>query len=213
MKYTIEDLRNGKVAVINDGTRSQISEVLNAQVFGTHFEYYWFENRSIVAYGNKTQLPAQSVKDFLTGDLIPHSFYTDYTERLHAFHALANNKCGIKEKCAYYSNTDAAGTIGYFSGDNVPTEHSEYVSEAEFMKRMGLGDNVNRPSHYTQGGIECIDAIKASLSEEAYKGYLKGNIEKYLWRYEHKSNPVEDLKKAQWYLERLIKETEVKNGK
>lgn len=66
-------------------------------------------------------------------------------------------------------------------------------------------DNVNHPSHYTQGDIECIDAIKASMSHEAYCGYLKGNVQKYMWRYEHKDG-VESLKKAQWYLDKLIVE-------
>ena len=69
-------------------------------------------------------------------------------------------------------------------------------------------DNVNHPSHYTQGGIECIEAIKASMSHEAFCGYLKGNVQKYMWRYEKKANPVEDLKKARWYQERLIAEQE-----
>lgn len=67
-----------------------------------------------------------------------------------------------------------------------------------------LVDNVSHPSHYTNGEIECIEAIKSSMTEEAYRGYLKGNIMKYIWRYQLKNNPVEDLKKAQWYLCRLI---------
>ncbi len=66
-------------------------------------------------------------------------------------------------------------------------------------------DNVNRPDHYTAGGIECIQAIKASMSPEEYQGYLKGNALKYLWRFRHK-NGVEDLKKAQVYLNWLIAE-------
>lgn len=69
-------------------------------------------------------------------------------------------------------------------------------------------DNVNHPSHYTSGGIECIEAIKASMSKDEYKGYLKGNVLKYVWRYKNKNNPVEDLKKAKVYLEWLIKEVE-----
>ena len=69
-------------------------------------------------------------------------------------------------------------------------------------------NNINDASHYTQGGIECIDAMKASMSDEAFKGLLKGNVIKYIWRYEKKVNPLEDLKKAKWYLERLIKELE-----
>lgn len=67
-------------------------------------------------------------------------------------------------------------------------------------------DAVNHPSHYTQGGIECIEAIKNSMSQEAFNGYLKGNALKYLWRYTNKGNPVEDLKKAQWYINRLLSE-------
>lgn len=65
-------------------------------------------------------------------------------------------------------------------------------------------DNVNHPSHYTQGDIECIDAIKASMTSGEFAGYLKGNCMKYIWRYTNKVNPVEDLKKARWYLDKLI---------
>tara|TARA_R100001163_G_scaffold43782_1_gene33026 strand:- start:2179 stop:2406 length:228 start_codon:yes stop_codon:yes gene_type:complete len=70
-----------------------------------------------------------------------------------------------------------------------------------------MTDMVNSPPHYNSGDIECIDAIKESMSSEAFKGYLKGNIQKYIWRYENKKG-VEDLKKAQWYLNKLIKTLE-----
>lgn len=69
-----------------------------------------------------------------------------------------------------------------------------------------MSDNVNHPEHYTQGGIECIDAIKASMTCEEFVGYLKGNCLKYLWRYRNKGKVQEDLKKAQWYLDKLVKE-------
>ena len=72
-------------------------------------------------------------------------------------------------------------------------------------------DAVNHPSHYTGAWIECIDAIKASMTPDALSGYLKGNVQKYLWRYEKKVNPVEDLKKARWYLDYLINELEQTN--
>jgi hypothetical protein len=62
------------------------------------------------------------------------------------------------------------------------------------------------PEHY-KGDIECIDAIKSSMTKEQYLGYLKGNIQKYIWRYD-KKNGIEDLKKAQVYLGWLIKELE-----
>ena len=68
----------------------------------------------------------------------------------------------------------------------------------------GVVDMVNDPSHYKSGGIEAIEGIEASMGPEAYAGYLKGNIMKYMWRYERKGEPIEDLKKAQWYLGRLI---------
>ena len=66
-------------------------------------------------------------------------------------------------------------------------------------------DKINKPAHY-EGAIECIEAIKSSMSSESFKGYLKGNIMKYVWRYDRK-NGVEDLQKAEWYLKRLIDET------
>jgi hypothetical protein len=69
-------------------------------------------------------------------------------------------------------------------------------------------DVVNSPSHYKSGGIEAIEGIEASMGPEAYAGYLKGNVMKYMWRYERKGKPVEDLKKARWYLDRLIQKVE-----
>jgi hypothetical protein len=71
-------------------------------------------------------------------------------------------------------------------------------------------DMVNHPPHYNQGGIETIEAIKAALGD-GFPAYLTGNILKYLWRYNHK-NGLEDVKKAQFYLNRLVKEldTEVR---
>ena len=72
-------------------------------------------------------------------------------------------------------------------------------------------DAVNHPSHYTDGGIECIEAIESALTNEEYRGYLKGNIQKYVWRERHKGG-TESLKKARWYLDRLIQLGEAQNG-
>ena len=74
-----------------------------------------------------------------------------------------------------------------------------------------MHDPVCNPEHYTQGDIECIDAIKASMSHEAFLGFLKGNIMKYICRYERKQKPLEDLKKAGWYRQKLEEELQ-KNG-
>ena len=67
-------------------------------------------------------------------------------------------------------------------------------------------DPVDQPDHYNKGAIEAIEAIKASMPEEEFRGYLKGNALKYLWRYDYKGKPVEDLRKCRWYIERLIQE-------
>lgn len=67
-----------------------------------------------------------------------------------------------------------------------------------------MSDQVNSPSHYKAGQIEAIQGIAASMSSTEFEGYCKGNILKYLWRYRYKGKPLEDLKKAQWYLQRLI---------
>jgi hypothetical protein len=67
-------------------------------------------------------------------------------------------------------------------------------------------DSVNHPGHYTQGNIECIDAIKESMSTEAWRGFLKGQVFKYVWResLKHDSGGQECLLKAEFYLKRLI---------
>lgn len=60
-------------------------------------------------------------------------------------------------------------------------------------------DNVNNPSHYqSKSGIECIDAIRAALTPEEFRGFCKGNIIKYVWRERHKGQD-ESLEKAIWY--------------
>jgi hypothetical protein len=66
----------------------------------------------------------------------------------------------------------------------------------------------DRPAHYTSGGIECIDAMQAAFGVEAVKDFCLCSAFKYLWRHRNK-NGVEDLKKARWYLNRMIREMEV----
>ena len=67
-------------------------------------------------------------------------------------------------------------------------------------------DNVNHPPHYTQGSVECIEAIEAiGIGYE----FCIGNVIKYCWRAKHKANCLEDLRKAQWYLTRAVRALEV----
>lgn len=65
-------------------------------------------------------------------------------------------------------------------------------------------EKVNHPSHYNSKGKETIEVLKDYLSDEEYAGFLKGNILKYIHRYEYKAG-LEDLEKAKWYLEELIR--------
>ena len=76
--------------------------------------------------------------------------------------------------------------------DDMPNEHPLF------------SDEVNKPQHYNNGSIECIEAIEGMLTPEEYIGYLRGNILKYQWRCRYKGHPIVDLRKARWYEERLI---------
>lgn len=64
-------------------------------------------------------------------------------------------------------------------------------------------DPVEKPIHYNQGGVECIDYIKQVLGLDGFIGYCHGNMIKYQHRYRYKNNPIEDLEKANWYLARM----------
>ncbi len=77
--------------------------------------------------------------------------------------------------------------------DDIITSMSEQVSH----------DMVNHPNHYTQGGIECIDAMISAFGKEAVKSYCVVNAFKYIWRAEHK-NGMEDLEKARWYVNKAL---------
>ena len=85
--------------------------------------------------------------------------------------------------------------------------YSEGIRQAFKETRGMVRDNVNSPSHYNQDRIEAIEAICASLGPDGFQAYCKGNCMKYLWRYKYK-NGVEDLKKAQVYLNWMIESVE-----
>ena len=70
-----------------------------------------------------------------------------------------------------------------------------------------MTDNVNHPKHYTasENGLECIDAIEAALTPDEFRGFCKGNALKYIWRERHKGKSTEDLEKAAWYSNRLVR--------
>lgn len=87
------------------------------------------------------------------------------------------------------------------------TVEPEYSPEDVAFSKPGADDPVNSPRHYASGMIECIDAMQAQSTKDEFRGHLKLCAVKYMWRYRSKGG-AEDLKKARWYLDRLIAEME-----
>lgn len=80
-----------------------------------------------------------------------------------------------------------------------------YTRQGYKFKTSWGDEDVNSPAHYAaQGDIECIDAMESMMSREEIIGYLRGNSFKYRWRCRDKGNAVKDLRKAQWYENRLL---------
>ena len=79
-----------------------------------------------------------------------------------------------------------------------------------FQLMNSTNDYVNHPNHYTNSNIECIDALEAMVENftDPVDATLSWQVVKYVWRHPYKFNPVEDLKKARWYLDRLINKLE-----
>ena len=100
--------------------------------------------------------------------------------------------------------TDLPGLSSSYTTLTLPIESLPPVTLSTLKKSKPRTDNVNAPFHYNAGKIECIEGIEASMSSEAFKGYLKGNCQKYLWRFDYKGKAKEDLQKASWYLNKLI---------
>lgn len=76
-------------------------------------------------------------------------------------------------------------------------------TDEEFDRITTKHDPVNHPSHYTQGNIECIDAMQAAYGKESVMHFCKCNAFKYQWRFD-KKNGEEDIKKAQWYQNKFL---------
>jgi hypothetical protein len=78
-----------------------------------------------------------------------------------------------------------------------------FIRDEDTLDRA-IDDPVETPSHYTRGDVECIDAVRAALGEERFRGWCQGGAIKYLWRYEHKGRPAEDLRKARRFIDILL---------
>ena len=87
--------------------------------------------------------------------------------------------------------------------DRLATAEIAIANNARETKEL---DNVNHPTHYNKGTMECLDVIKACLSNSEFKGFLKGNVLKYMYRKGDKGDALEDLNKACWYAKLMEQE-------
>ena len=102
---------------------------------------------------------------------------------------------------------DLGAEVPYNGGEGFAFEPWEGEMAKAFFDALDAAIN---PAHYqSESGVECIDAIHAALGDEQFKGYLRGNAIKYLWRAEQKGSPLENAQKCAWYVKRLIAEYEL----
>ena len=96
--------------------------------------------------------------------------------------------------------------VEWLDEEDVPNDHPVYSENRLGKSYANLINNmVDHPPHYNNGNVECIEAIEAMLTPDEFVGYLRGNSLKYRWRFRYKKKPIEDLRKARWYEERLLK--------
>lgn len=120
--------------------------------------------------------------------------------------------CGYKGGCGHVPNRDGSCLYGpvpveLHGSKDVEAIYKEALQALKNYPNKPSTDAVNHPSHYTQGGIECIKAIEASMPPDGFQDYCKGNVLKYVWRFRQK-NGLEDLKKARVYLNWMIESVE-----
>ena len=128
-------------------------------------------------------------------------------------------KKGNTYKCIKDVNMSSDGRIEYVAGkiytseqDGCLTDESgikgHYWLKDDLFKKYFIPynkntNNVNHPSHYNKGNIECIDAMVSAYGKDTVSDFCICNAFKYIWRYKYK-NGIEDLKKAQWYLNKIV---------
>ena len=126
------------------------------------------------------------------------------------------SNCAIKNRCngdfitAVYEKAKNINNNSLSNAYDIEKNYEIIFGKASETKEEKVEkkaeDMVNHPSHYTHGGVECIDAITSALSsyEDSVDSWLVGQVIKYLWRAPLKGKYEEDIKKAQFYLNRLV---------
>jgi len=147
------------------------------------------------------------MSNFKTGDRVKYTgwFTEDLRDEVGTVQVVIN-----EDNVTVDWDTDRAKEVGVHTvmSENISilsTSPMDIVDKYHEDKK----DPVAKPAHYNIGTIECIEYLKDNMPKEAFIGYLEGNVKKYLHRWRYKVKPTEDLKKAQWYLDRLIKEVDI----
>lgn len=179
--------RDGKVY-------ESFEDAVNAFFLGDRKIIYNGEKRGIAFTGYARQSMIRAYED---ADMVR----VRLEAKLMGYEVIEDDTPAVAE--AVEENSEDAKPKRRTLGASNPTEDmTEYVEKCLEAEKP---DPVNRPAHYTSGGIECIDAMQAAFGAEAVKDFCLCNAFKYLWRHRSK-NGVEDLKKCRWYLNRLIRE-------
>lgn len=112
-------------------------------------------------------------------------------------------RCINSDKCDRIIVAGGEYIVSGFNYDDIILEGVPLSWKPDRFELVGRPDIINSPSHHTAGGIEAIDVMRAKLTPEEFRGFLKGNVLKYVMRANHKGNHDEDIKKAGWYLNEL----------
>lgn len=196
-EYMLKGDKGGQEYINDAGERFWVDTVGNATSLDTGYRFMcnFFADDAEALYGSVRPVFRDN------SDL-------DLVEAVKGYTKYKDSEGSIYYVDAFGGVTDETGyvyTIGFYDADAarlfydlVPVD-DEYVEEDK--------DQVNHPSHYNEAGVECIEAIRASLGPIGFQAYCKGNCMKYLWRYEYK-NGLEDLKKAQVYLNWMVESKE-----
>lgn len=159
------------------------------------------KNRTLkqaLEYAIKHSQPKKVIIDPNTGKR-----FKSYKEMLTAYGIDCGKGADIRYRKGISYEDQVKGLKPVNSGSLEDIHGNSMPKTIKFVPFEDTDNDAINPNHYKSGNMECIDALAETLGSEGIKAFCKGNVIKYLWRYE-KKNGVEDLRKAQWYLNKLI---------
>lgn len=154
--------------------------------------------KQALEYAIKHTQPKRVIVDPNTGKR-----YSNYKEMLTAYGIDYRVGADAKYRKGISYEDQVRGLKPVNSGSLEDIHGNSMPKTIKFVPFEDTDNDAINPNHYKSGNMECIDVLKDVLGEEGFKGFCRGNVFKYLWRYNHK-NGKEDLLKAKCYLEKLV---------